>query len=66
MSTVKDYYGRNVDFEAAAGLMDRDICDDLHNELAPCTDQEFFDAYAQAHAEKFGGEEFAPYYGGAW
>jgi hypothetical protein len=62
---VKDYYGNDVNFEAAANLMNDDIREELHLELAPCTEQEFFDAYAKAHEEKFG-EEFAPYYNLAW
>lgn len=63
---VKDYYGNNVDFDAAVEYMDKDIREQLSNQLAPCTDQEFFDAYAKAHAEKFDDEEFAPYYNHAW
>ena len=63
---VKDYYGNDVNFEAAANLMDDELREELHMELAPCSEQEFFDAYAMAHAEKFGGEEFAPYYNLAW
>ena len=63
---VKDCYGNEVNFEAAAELMDDELREELHQELAPCTAQEFFDAYAKAHAEKFDGEEFAPYYNLAW
>ena len=63
---VKDYYGNNVNFDAAVEYMDGEIREQLHDQLAPCTDQEFFDAYAKAHAEKFNGEEFAPYYNHAW
>lgn len=63
---VKDYYGNNVNFDAAVEYMDDEIREQLHNQLTPCTDQEFFDAYAKAHAKKFDGEEFAPYYNHAW
>ena len=63
---VKDCYGNEVNFEAAAELMDDELREELHQELAPCTAQEFFDDYAKAHAEKFDGEEFAPYYNLAW
>ena len=59
---VKDYYGNDVNFDAAVALMDDDIREQLHDQTAPCTEQESFDAYAKAHAEKFDGEEFAPYY----
>lgn len=62
---VKNYYGDEVDFEAAMNVADRDICEELHGKMAPCEDQEFFDAYAEAHEAKYG-EDFAPYVGGAW
>ena len=34
-------------------MMDDEIREKLHNELAPCTDQEFMDAYVEAHEAKF-------------
>lgn len=46
--------------------MDDEIREELHEKMAPCSNQEFLEAYAKAHAEKFDGEEFAPYYGEAW
>lgn len=52
------YNNDQVDFEVAVNLMDDEIREALHAELAPCTDQEFFDAYCKAHEEKYG-EEFA-------
>lgn len=57
MAIVKNHHGVEIDFDAAAVYMDYDICEDLHRELAPCTEQEFFEAYALRHAAKFG-EEF--------
>ena len=52
------YNNTQVDFEAAVNLMDDEIREALHAELAPCTEQEFFDAYCKAHEEKYG-EKFA-------
>lgn len=52
------YNNTQVDFEAAVNLMDDEIREALHAELAPCTEQEFFDAYCKAHEEKYG-DEFA-------
>lgn len=49
--------GEEIDFEVAVSLMDDEIREDLNRELAPCTEQEFFEAYEKAHAEKYG-EEF--------
>lgn len=48
---------RMIDFDAAVNLMDDEIREELHQELAPCTHQEFIDAYAKRHRERFG-EEF--------
>ena len=41
-------------FDAAVALMDDDIREELHRELAPCTDQEFLEAYMKRHEEKYG------------
>ena len=38
-------------------MMDDDIREELHQELAPCSEQEFFDAYCERHREVFG-EDF--------
>lgn len=46
-----------VDFEAAVMLMDDEIREAINREMAPCSEQEFIDAYAKAHTEKYG-EEF--------
>ena len=54
--TVINLNGREIDFDFGVGLMDDEIREELHAELAPCTDQEFFTAYEKAHAEKFGEE----------
>lgn len=50
--------GREVDYEVAEFYMDDEIRETIHAELAPCSDQEFIDAYIAKHAEKFDGEEF--------
>ena len=54
MKTVINSFGIEIDFDAAVVLMDEDIREELAFELAPCTDQEFFDAYCKAHEEAFG------------
>lgn len=50
--------GYEVDFDACVNLMDDEIREALHAEMAPCTEQEFLDAYVEAHAEKYDGDEF--------
>lgn len=46
--------GKEIDFDAAVALMDDEIREQIHDELAPCTEQEFFSAYEKAHAAKYG------------
>lgn len=53
---VVNEWGTEIYYDAAVGLMDDEIRERLHGELAPCTDQEFFDAYVAAHEKKFGEE----------
>jgi small nuclear ribonucleoprotein (snRNP)-like protein len=67
MTTVKDYNGKLINYEAAVNLMD----DDLREEIAASHDfdddpQGFIKEYAKRHTDKFFGEDFAPYVGGAW
>lgn len=46
-----------VDYKAIEALMDDNIREELHAELAPCTSEEFLEAYKKAHRQKYG-EEF--------
>ena len=48
--------GAEIDYESAVVLMNDEICESLNFELSPCTEQEFFTAYENAHAEKYGEE----------
>ena len=48
--------GTEINYESAVELMDDEIREELHMDLAPCTEQEFFTAYEKAHAEKYGEE----------
>jgi hypothetical protein len=41
-------------YDAAAGLMDDDLRERLHAELAPCSDAAFLAAYMAAHLEVYG------------
>ena len=50
--------GCEVDFDACVNLMDDEIRELVHAELAPCTDQEFVDRYCELHSEKYNGEEY--------
>ena len=56
-SVVTNQHGIEIDMESAVNsLMGDELREKLHAELAPCTDQKFFDAYAKAHHERFGEE----------
>ena len=44
-------------FEAAVNMMDDEIREEVHADLAPCSDLEFLVEYIQRHEQKFG-EEF--------
>jgi hypothetical protein len=44
------------DFCAAVLLMDDALREEIHNAIVPCSDQEFFEAYEDAHQQKFGEE----------
>lgn len=54
---VRNQHGNWINFTTAVFLMDDEIREQIHNEFAPCTEQEFFDAYCAAHATAYG-EEF--------
>lgn len=62
---VKNEQGNYVDFDAAMNIADKELCEELHEKHAPCTEQEFFELYAEAHEKKYGAC-FVPYVGGAW
>lgn len=58
MKMVKNQYSVSIDFDAVVQLMDDDIREDVHGRIAPCSEQEFFDAYCAAHKNAFGEEFF--------
>lgn len=58
MSALVKVENGKVDFNDAVSCMDDEIREEVHRKLAPCTDQEFFDAYLEKHAEKFDGEDY--------
>ena len=45
-----------MDYKVIEMLMDDEIREELHAKLAPCTDDEFLEAYKKAHKEKYGDE----------
>lgn len=56
MTIITNANNRQINFEAAYMLMDREIVEELGTMN---TDQEFFEAYSKSHIAKFG-EEFEP------
>ena len=53
---VMNNYGTEIEWNTAVNLMDDELREELSADLAPCTEQEFFEAYAKAHENKFGEE----------
>ena len=45
-------------FDAAVELMDDDIREQIHAEIAPCTEEEFLTEYMIRHEQRYG-EPFA-------
>ena len=41
-------------WDAIVVLMDDEIREEMHNEMSPCTEEEFFEEYCKRHEEKFG------------
>lgn len=56
MAKVINKNGSELDFETAVEFMDDGIREALHQELAPCTDQEFLTAYEIEHEKQYGEE----------
>ncbi len=56
---VLNEYGREIEVGAAINIMDDDIREELHSEIAPCSPVNFFRAYCVKHRERHG-EDFEP------
>ena len=54
MAKVINSYGTEINYNAAVELMDDELREEVHADLAPCTEQEFFGEYARRHADRFG------------
>ena len=50
---VHDENRNELLWSAAVNLMDDEIREQLHSELAPCKEQTFFNAYVREHKKKF-------------
>ena len=46
--------GKWVDYTMAEAYMDDGLREEIHADLAPCTEQVFFDEYAKRHLNRFG------------
>lgn len=51
---IRTKNGVFIDFDIAVSVMDNDLRESVHYDLAPCNDQEFYDDYARRHIAKFG------------
>jgi hypothetical protein len=57
MATTVLLNGEQVDFDACVNLMDDDLRELVHRDIAPCSDQQFLDEYCKRHFDKYG-EDF--------
>ena len=55
---VKNKNGYELDFNTAVIYMTDEIREQVHDEIAPCTEQEFLTAYEEAHEKATGKEWF--------
>lgn len=46
--------GYEVDFDVCVNMMDDEIRESIHADMAPCGEQEFIDRYCQLHFDKYG------------
>lgn len=51
---VRNLNGVLLDYDNAVNYMDDELCVILHDELAPCSEQEFFTAYEQEYLANTG------------
>lgn len=51
---MKNALGTEIDFNVAKKHMDETLREQVEYRLGPCSDEEFFFAYASAHYETFG------------
>lgn len=42
MTKVKNFYGVEINFDAAVNIMDDEIREQIHADMAPCAEQDFF------------------------
>ncbi len=57
---VVNEYGVEIYYNVAVSFMEQDICEAINREIAPCSEQEFFDEYTKRYAQKYGEDwEFA-------
>lgn len=54
MSKVKNLSNVSICFDVAVEYMDDEIRENVHSDIAPCSEQEFMTAYENKHIEKLG------------
>lgn len=58
---IKDSQGKELEYDEVVDLMDDDIREYLHHQLAPCSPQYFFNEYCKMHKEIYG-DDFEDYF----
>ncbi len=65
MSKITNQYGKEINLEDAANIMDAEICEEVHA-MNLDTDQEWWDEYCRRHEAKHGQEFEADKLNGQW
>lgn len=45
--------GQRVEFGSCVAMMDNELREEVHNEISPCSEQEFINVYAEKHFQKY-------------
>lgn len=48
--------GSTADFNTCVALMDDDLREEIHADIAPCTKQQFINEYCKRHFAKYGAD----------
>lgn len=51
---VVNEYGVKIYWNVAVSFMEQDICEAINHEIAPCSDQKFFNEYTKRYEQKYG------------
>lgn len=45
--------GKEIEFEVVHNYMDEELCEEIHQDMTPCSEQDFTDEYIKRHKIKY-------------